>query len=67
MTDTTETTPIVADSLARARVYVESSHAKQTLEAYAADWKHFTTWCDEHKRCSCPHSSGRRSRRSRTP
>jgi hypothetical protein len=37
MTDTAETTPTVADLLARARVYVESSHAKQTLDAYAAD------------------------------
>jgi len=54
MTDAAETTPTVADLLARARVYVESSHAKQTLEAYAADGKHFTTWCDEHKRRSLP-------------
>lgn len=45
MTDAAETipTPAVADLLARTRVYVESSHARQTLEAYAADWKHFTT------------------------
>jgi hypothetical protein len=42
MNDTSESTPAVADLLARARVYVEGSHAKQTLEAYAADWKHFS-------------------------
>jgi hypothetical protein len=54
MTDTSESTPAVADLLARARVYVEGSHAKQTLEAYAADWKHFSTWCEEHKRRSLP-------------
>jgi hypothetical protein len=54
MIDSIETNPTVADLLARARVYVESSHTKQTLEAYAADWKHFTTWCDEHKRRSLP-------------
>jgi site-specific recombinase XerD len=54
MTDTSESTPAVADLLARARVYVEGSHAKQTLEAYAANWKHFSTWCEEHKRRSLP-------------
>jgi site-specific recombinase XerD len=59
MSDTTESTPAVAepavaDLLARARVYVEGSHAKQTLEAYAADWKHFSTWCEEHKRRPLP-------------
>src|SRR3712207_6268698 len=54
MTDPVENTPTVANLLARARIYVERSHAKQTLEAYAADWKHFTTWCDEHKRRSLP-------------
>jgi len=33
MSEPVETTPAVADLLARARVYMESSHAKQTLEA----------------------------------
>jgi hypothetical protein len=54
MTEAAESTPAVADLLARARVYVEGSHAKQTLEAYAADWKHFSSWCEEHKRRSLP-------------
>jgi hypothetical protein len=54
MTEAAESTPAVADLLARARVYVEGSHAKQTLEAYAADWKHFSTWCEKHKRRSLP-------------
>jgi site-specific recombinase XerD len=54
MTEAVESTPAVADLLARARVYVERSHAKQTLEAHAADWKHFSTWCEEHKRRSLP-------------
>lgn len=54
MTEVAESTPAVADLLARARVYVEGSQAKQTLEADAADWKHFTTWCDEHKRRALP-------------
>jgi hypothetical protein len=36
MTDNVETNPTVADLLARARVYVGSSHAKQTLEASSA-------------------------------
>ncbi len=54
MTEAAESTPAVADLLARARVYVEGSHAKQTLEAHAADWKYFSTWCEEHKRRSLP-------------
>ena len=32
MTEAAESAPAVADLLARARVYVEDSHAKQTLE-----------------------------------
>lgn len=54
MTEAPEVPPTVADLLARAQVYVEGSHAKQTLEAYAADRKHFTTWCDEHTRRALP-------------
>ncbi|HEY3229103.1 MAG TPA: tyrosine-type recombinase/integrase [Roseiflexaceae bacterium] len=51
----TLTTP-VEDLLARARAYVTHSHAKNTLAAYAADWKHFSTWCDDHKRRALPAS-----------
>jgi hypothetical protein len=54
MIEATESTPVVADLLARAGVYVEGGHAKQSLEAYAADWKHFVIWCEEHKRRSLP-------------
>jgi site-specific recombinase XerD len=42
--------------LARARAYVTYSLAKNTLDAYAADWKHFSAWCDEHKRRALPAS-----------
>lgn len=43
MTSNEQITP-VEDLLTRARTYVEHSHAKNTLHAYAADWKHFTWW-----------------------
>jgi hypothetical protein len=31
----------VEDLLTRARAYITHRHAKNTLDAYAADWKHF--------------------------
>ena len=40
--------------LARARDYTVHSHAKHTLQNYAADWKHFTAWCTEHGRRALP-------------
>src|SRR5437762_3518763 len=46
----------VEDLLTRARAYVTHSHAKNTLDAYAADWKHFNAWCDDHKRRALPAS-----------
>jgi hypothetical protein len=46
----------VENLLARARAYVTHSHTKSTLDAYAADWKHFSAWCDEHKRRALPAS-----------
>ena len=56
MTDTTDSPTPVEDLLARARAYVTHSHAKNTLDAYAADWKHFSAWCEEHKRRALPAS-----------
>jgi len=56
MTDTTDSLTPVEDLLARARTYVTHSHAKNTLDAYAADWKHFSAWCDDHKRRALPAS-----------
>jgi len=56
MTDTTNSPTPVEDLLARARAYITHSHAKNTLDAYAADWKHFSTWCDDHKRRALPAS-----------
>jgi site-specific recombinase XerD len=46
----------VEDLLARACAYVTHNHAKNTLDAYAADWKHFSAWCDDHKRRALPAS-----------
>ena len=56
MTETTDSPTPIEDLLARARDYVTHSHAKNTLDAYAADWKHFNTWCEEHKRRALPAS-----------
>ena len=56
MTETTDSPTPVEDLLARARAYVTHSHAKNTLDAYAADWKHFSAWCDDHKRRALPAS-----------
>jgi integrase len=56
MTDAPDSPTPVEDLLARARAYVTHSHAKNTLDAYAADWKHFSAWCDDHKRRSLPAS-----------
>lgn len=55
VTSSEQITP-VEDLLTRARTYVEHSHAKNTLQAYAADWKHFTAWCEQHKRRTLPAS-----------
>ncbi len=56
MTDAADSPTPVEDLLARARAYVTHSHAKNTLDAYAADWKHFSAWCDDHKRRALPAS-----------
>jgi site-specific recombinase XerD len=56
MTDAVDSPTPVDDLLARARAYVTHSHAKNTLDAYAADWKHFSAWCDDHKRRALPAS-----------
>jgi hypothetical protein len=47
MTERNDSPTPVEDLLARARAYVTHSHAKNTLDAYAADWKHFSGWCDD--------------------
>ena len=38
MTDTPASPTPVEDLLAQTRAYVTHSHAKNTLDAYAADW-----------------------------
>ena len=54
MTDTHGFATPVEDLLARARAYVTHSHAKNTLDAYAADWKHFSAWCEDTSAAPCP-------------
>jgi len=56
MTDTSDSPTPVEDLLARARAYVTHNYAKNTLDAYAADWNHFSAWCDDHKRRALPAS-----------
>jgi hypothetical protein len=56
MTQAAKSPTPVEDPLARARAYVTHSHAKNTLDAYAADWKYFSAWCDDHKRRALPAS-----------
>jgi site-specific recombinase XerD len=56
MTDAADSSTPVEDLLARARAYVTHSHAKNTLDAYATDWKHFNAWCNNHKRRALPAS-----------
>ncbi len=56
MTHSANSPTPVEDRLACARAYVTHSHAKNTLDAYAADWKHFSAWCEDHKRCALPAS-----------
>lgn len=44
------------DELAdRARVYVEAASSANTRRAYAADWKHFSSWCRRQGFALLPH------------
>jgi site-specific recombinase XerD len=38
----------LAELGAQARDYLEQSKARNTRRAYAADWRAFTIWCDQH-------------------
>lgn len=42
--------------MTKAKTYVLHSRAENTRRAYAADWRHFTSWCDCHQRESLPAS-----------
>ena len=35
----------LAAAAERVRDYVSQAKARNTLRAYAADWRHFTEWC----------------------
>jgi integrase len=47
------TTPL-AELGERARGYLEQSKAANTRRAYAADWRTFTGWCDQHGLSALP-------------
>ena len=36
-------------AMSKAKTYVLHSRAENTRRAYAADWRHFTAWCDCHQ------------------
>lgn len=38
----------------QAQGYVESAKSEATLKAYRSDWKHFTSWCDQHSLDALP-------------
>jgi len=38
----------------QAQVYVANGRSEHTRTAYAADWKHFETWCTQEGWVSCP-------------
>ena len=40
--------------MSKAKTYVLHSRAENTRRAYAADWLHFTFWCDCHQREALP-------------
>lgn len=44
----------LADATERARQYLGNSKAANTLRAYAADWRDFTSWCEHVGRVSLP-------------
>ncbi|NTU81984.1 MAG: site-specific integrase [Chloroflexales bacterium] len=46
----------LAQAAAQAHDYAEAAKAPNTRRAYQADWRAFTTWCDEHGRVSLPAS-----------
>lgn len=50
-----DATLVSAPSLSEAATdYAQASRASNTKRAYAADWQHFTTWCNEHGSGSLP-------------
>lgn len=47
-------TPLPAAATEAVRDYVAASQAANTRRAYAADWRHFCAWCDEHQQPALP-------------
>jgi hypothetical protein len=41
-------------ALTHAQSYAAHGYAQNTRQAYASDWRQFTTWCTDHQRCSLP-------------
>ena len=39
---------------AEAQAFIHAAKAPSTLRAYAADWRHFTSWCEGHRLSALP-------------
>jgi len=37
-----------------AKQYIQAARADSTVRAYEADWKNFSSWCEEHQLASLP-------------
>jgi len=49
--------PSLEAAASRVRGYLRNTRAPNTYKAYAADWKHFDTWCAAHGRPALPASA----------
>jgi site-specific recombinase XerD len=46
------------EKLEKIKFYIQHSKSKNTQKSYAADWKHFTEWCEKNDRSPLPTDTG---------
>jgi site-specific recombinase XerD len=49
---------IEKEKFEKIKFYIQNSKSKNTQKSYAADWRHFTEWCEEAGRSPLPASVG---------
>lgn len=49
---------VETEKLEKIKYYIKNSKSKNTQKSYAADWKHFTEWCESNQRTPLPANSG---------
>lgn len=49
---------IEKEKLEKIKFYIRQSKSKNTQRSYAADWRHFTHWCDTNNRNPLPANAG---------